>query len=340
MESLEQQLTKSFLWLERLNPETQAVIKIQLEKAYKEIILLISETKNLKTIRTEINKILNEAFATFETVMITDQEHITELTYNATQNIMENWTSIPAVKLTEKITKPNLLIQGHTLNNHLKHLNSISTRKLQGQIAQGFEQGQGIQEITRNIRNTFGNLERNQLNTLTRTMLLESIREAHDETFEYFEEEIEYYVYSSVLDSRTSLYCLNWSNYKSKDKKKVSEKLNSHYMCRSIMIVETSLSREFDEGREQNLVQWDKKNVSHRDGANSTKFTVEKVKKIPTNTKGQKAFDFFDETFKREYLGQARYKLYKDGKATLKQMTDLSKNTFIPLDELKRKLSL
>lgn len=343
-DSLETQLQKSFLWLERYKGETPAIIKENLDIAQKKILELIATTQNQRVIKSEVNKILNEAFASFESVMIEDKSKIEELTYNATSVIMANWTTINSIKIPNEVKKrlanPNTLIQGHTLDDHLSHLNRTTTRKIQGQILQGFENGQGIQEINREIRNTFGVVERNQLNTLTRTMLLESIRDSQNESFDYFEDEIEFYVYSSTLDSRTTLYCLNWSNYKSKDRKKVQEKLSSHFNCRSIMIVETDLSRKFDEDQKQNLVQWDSRTVSHRDGTSSKKFSVNKVKKIPTNTKGQQAFDFFDDKFKLEYLGPTRYKLYKDGKATLKQMTDLAKNTFIPLDELERKLNL
>ena len=34
------------------------------------------------------------------------------------------------------------------------------------------------------------------------------------------------------------------------------------------------------------------------------------------------------------------YKLYKSGKASLKEMADISRNKFIPLDELYKKLNL
>lgn len=345
--SLEEELTTSFLWLERLNPESQAIIKANLDIAQKEILFVIANTKNQATIQREINKILNNAFAPIESSVMIDNAQITELTWNATQNIMATWTTIEAVKfkdtsaaIKKSLLNPNTLIQGHTLENHLKHLNRTTTRKLQGQIAQGFESGAGIQEINREIRNTLGVLERNQLNTLVRTSLLESIRNSQNKTFDLFEDEIVVYYYNATIDTRTTPRCWSLNNFTSKNKSDITKLLDFHWNCRSILGIKTDLSEEFDKNQKENVVQFDGKTVNHRDGTKSTKFSVDKVKKVSTSASPETSFKALDVKFQKQYMGKTRYDLWRSGKASFDEMTRATRNTFIPLDQLKRNLNL
>ena len=67
---------------------------------------------------------------------------------------------------------------------------------------------------------------------------------------------------------------------------------------------------------------------------------VADVKRIPKNTKGLNALTYLDDKYLKDYLGTTRFNLYKDGKASLKEMVDISRNAFIPLSELKKKLDL
>lgn len=347
MESLEQQLQKSFLWLERLNPDSQEVIKLQLAKVQKEIIALVSETKNKAVIQREINKLLNQAFSTFETVFVQDIENITELSWNATQNIMASWTTIEAVKfkdtskaIKEKLLNPNVTVQGLTLQEHFRKLNFDNSLKLKSQLVKGFESGASIQQISSEIRNTIGGMYRNQINSLIRTSLLESIRNSQNETFEYFEDEIIEYYYDSVLDTRTTPRCFNLNGTSSKNKQDIVKLLNYHYQCRSLLGVRTKLSKEFDEGQTQNLVEWEGKKVNHRDGTKSTKFKVDDVKKVPLNATPEQAFKKFSPEFQKQYMGKTRYDLWKSGKVSFDEMIRNSRNSFIPVKDLKAKLNL
>ena len=348
-ESLEEQLLKSSLWLERYSSATQAEINTKLLLAQKKIIELISETKNKRIIASEINAIMNDAFSTFETIIADDLENISELAYNSTNAIIATWVSAELAKgakpfkditksTRDKLLNPNTLIQGHTLEDHLKHLETTTARKMRGIILDGFDKGVGIEQINRDIRNTIGIVDRNQSKTLIRSSILEQLNRAKEESFDYFSDEIINYEYSAKIDGRTSKYCLVADGYVTDNLKTAKYKPQSHYQCRSLWIPRTDISKEFDE--ENIIVQWDDKTVNHRDGTTSTKFKVDKVKKIPANANGVNAFEYFDESYKKQYLGKTRYQLYKDGKATLKEMIDVSRNKYIPLDDLKRKLNL
>ena len=331
---LEEQLQTSFLWLERYKGFTPLLISQNLAKAEKEIIKIIGEPN----LNAKINAIMNEAFEPLEDSLDVDKAEVQELAYNATQNIMTAFTTIEAIKIQEntkkRLSSSRTLIQGHTLQNHLKHVNSTTTRKIQGMIAKGFDDGSGIQEITRNIRNTFGVLERNQLNTLTRTMLLEGIRDSQSEAFDYFEDEITLYWYDAVMDSRTTPRCFNLNGTSSKKKSDITKLLNFHYSCRSILGVKTDISEEFD----QKLVQWDKKLVNHRDGTKSNKFSVDKVKKVSSTASSETAFKAFDVKFQKDYMGMSRYNLWKSGKVGFNELFSRTRNTFIPLSQLEKHL--
>lgn len=346
-DTLEQQLNKSFLFLERLQPSTQIEIKQKLDIAQKQILTLISKTDNMAKINKELQKIFNEAFSTFETVLATDIEDVSTLAYNATQNIMTQWTSIAAIKLVDanksiqnRLTSPNNLVQGHKMSNHLRHLSTTNQRKVQGIIAQGFKDGVGIQQINRDIRNSIGNLQRNQLDSLTRTTLLESIRDSQNEVFNYFDKEIIEWYYNSTMDVSTTPRCWSLNLTSSKNKEDITKLLNFHYSCRSILGVRTSLSDEFDKNREQNVVQKDGRIVSHRDGTKSTVFKVSGVKKVSAKASPETAFRAFDEKYQRAYMGRTRFELWRSGKASFSDMTRATRSTFIPLKELKKKLDL
>lgn len=375
-DSLETQLQKSFLWLERFSGDTPQLIKENLDIAQKQILELIATTQSQAKIRSEVNKIMNEAFEPLEESMLEDKDKVQELAYNATQNIMAVWTTTEAIKLNDasqavknRLANPNTLIQGLTLKEHLNSVNMNTTKKIQGQILDGFDKGRGIQDINREIRNTFGAVERNQLNTLTRTMLLESIRDSQNETFDYFEDEIIEYYYDATIDTRTTARCFSLNGTTSKNKEDITNLLNFHFSCRSILGVRTELSKEFDEDQKQNLVQWDSSKVEPRRtknglyrignsksrfatpeeaktwyrskyGAIQTKFSVDKVKKIDIDATPEQAFKAFDKEFQIDYMGRTRYNLWASGKASFSDMVSKTRNTFIPLDQLEKKLGL
>ena len=343
METLDQQLTKKILFLQRYQPESLVQIEKQLLLAQDEIIKLLATTKNKTVLKAKITELINEAFTTFEGVLINnDIPEITALSYAVVGNIMLDYSTGIKFKPTKKtalnkLKDPNIEVMGYKLEDHFNHLNYTTKRSLQGAIVNGFNQGEGIETISNNIRNIVGNVSRHQARTIARTTILNKIDEAQNEVFKEFEDVIIEYRYSATIDGRTSKVCTYMANRVYKKKEDAPYQPKNHWNCRSLWIPETEISKKL---REENTIitQWDSKTVNHRDGTTSTKFKVDKTIKVPNGITGPKMFEYFDESYKKQYLGVTRYKLYKDGKATLTQMIDLSKNAFIPLNELKTKL--
>ena len=337
MNSLQSELIKKTLFLQRYNPDALKEIETKLKLATDDIIELISKTKNITAIKKLINEKITDAFNTFESVLINDDvPAITELAYVVSGKVVADYTTKKFVDPKKSILKElssDSQILGYTLNDHIKHLNYTTNRNLLGAIRNGFSQGQGIEEISRNIREITGGIHRHQARTIARTNMLNQIQKAQGESMGYFEDEIIAWRYSSTIDGRTSKTCLMMNNKEYKKKSDAPVQPLNHFNCRSIWIPITKKSKEIEE-KETLITQWDSKTVNHRDGTHSTKFKVDKTIKVPKGLSGEKMFEYFDEDYKAKYLGTTRYKLYKSGKASLKEMIDISKNEFIPLNEL------
>lgn len=347
MTTLEEKLIISSTWLDRYSPSVQDEINTKLIIAQEQIIALVNSTTNKKVIRTELNKIMQEAFSTFDTVLLNDDiPEIQEIAWNATNAIMATYTANEGIKyanakdsIKNALKSPNNLVMGHTINDHFKHLESTTVRKLRGEIYNGFDNGLGIQEINRNIRNTIGNLNRNQINAVVRTSIFEATENTRNSLYEnYFDDVIVGYTYSTTIDNRRSDYCTTAHGYFTKSLKTAKYRPKSHYMCRSLWLPETKETLKDKES--QLLTGFDEKTVNHRDGTTSTKFKIGNTKKIPSNVKGIDTLKYFDDKYLRDYLGKTRYNLYKSGDASLKDMFNISKGKLIPVEQLKNNLSL
>lgn len=344
METLEQRLVKQTLWLQRYNPEALAEIETKLKLASEEIIALIANTQNKSTIKKQVKDLIESAFSTFKTVLVNDDvPKITELAYTVTGALMTDYTTKtfkdPRKATLDKLKDPNVSVFGFTIDEQVKNLQNDTIRKLQGSIVNGFEQGFGIQQIARDITNVTGNVSRNQAKTLSRTIILNKIDESQNEAFDFFSDEIIGWKYSSVIDGRTTPRCTFMHNRRYKDKKNAPYQPKNHWNCRSLWIPLTDLSQQLAPETER-IVQWDDRKVNHRDGTTSTKFTVDKVKNVKAGQDGEALFKSFDKSYQRQYLGDTRYKLYSEGKATLREMLDLSKNRLVTIEQLNKNLGL
>jgi SPP1 gp7 family putative phage head morphogenesis protein len=346
-QNLEQEVTKALLYLERVQPDSALILEENLLQAQKNILAGIANTTNQKKIRTLVNKEMSLAFEDLDEAVIEDMRDIAGTTWDKMGSIMaDGFVTTQAAKAFTKfkdiskeakarLTNKNMLIQGHTLDKHFKHLNSTSTAKVQGIIINGFDKGQGIAEIGRNVRNTIGATYRNQANTLIRTSMLENIEAVKNESWKEFEDEIDGYKFSAVMDTRTSKYCFLHNGYITKEQAAAKYRPKTHYNCRSVWIPQNDLIREFDKlNPDKNIVQWNGKKVNHRDGTKSTKFKVGEVKQVAKGSTPETFFKSFDDKYQREYLGAKRYELWKDGKMSFKDAMNVSRKKLLAKDKV------
>ena len=349
--SLDSEMVKTMLYLERYQPDSLLLIEENLLKAQKNILNFVGTTENQQKIKTFINQEMNVAFDGLDEEVIKDVREITGTTWDSmgslmaqgfvTDKLVNSFKDFKNVSnaVKDKLVNPNNLVQGHTLNDHFKHINSTTTRNIQGQILDGFNKGSGIQEISRGIRNTIGGVNRNQVNTLVTTALLESIEASKNESLKFFDKEILGWKYSSVMDTRTSKVCFINNNIRHKTQEEFKVKPKNHYRCRSMFMPITEMSEEFDKMfPDKQVVEWDGKTVNHRDGTKSTKFKVGEIKTVPKNASAETFFKSYDAKYQRDYMGAKRYDLWKSGRMSFDEAFNVSRKKLLPMSDVKAKV--
>ena len=338
-QTLEQELLKDFLMLERYNPKTMAYVQNNLELAVKNIIDFISNTQNKAKIRAFIKKEIGVAFSDLDTLLLEDIDNVTDATWNKTALTMSHFLSkelvdkIPKAmpkRVKEKLLNPNRDLMGNNINDFKSSFIYNNNNKLRQTIFNGFEKNLSTPQIARELKHIIASTHRNQLKTVVKTSLFSAINEAKDEMFnDIFDgDDSIVWRYTSALDTRTSPYCMTANGYTTKNKSKAKYKPNSHYNCRSMWTMDSDLVKT------QKVVQWDGKTVNHRDGTHSTKYKVASVKRIDKNSTPKQVFDSFDEKYQIKYMGKRRFELYKQGRLKYSDMMDIQRNKFIPLKDL------
>lgn len=349
MEQFNSQIVKALLYLERYQPKALENIEARLATAQQNIIDFISKTQNQRQIRAYIKKELVNALGTFNEDMLEDIENVSGLAWDkfggimasgfVTDTIAKEFKKFKAIdkKVKAKLLDEKRLILGNNLDDMKNQMILSANNKLRSAILQGFQQNEDIRTINKSVETTVAHLTRNQARTVTRTVLLNAIEDSKNESFEFFADEIDYWEYSSIMDSRTSPYCLMADGYTTKDRSKAKYQPKSHWNCRSMWLPSTELIREDERKR---IVSWERKTVNHRDGTSSTKFKVGHIKNLNANASKETIFKSWSKEEQIRYLGINRYRLFTQGKMTLKDAIDVSRNKLIPLEELEKKLNL
>lgn len=350
-DTLQNTLLQKTAWLQRVKPETYAVIEAQLLIAQKNILEFIATTEDRQKIATFVNKEIVSAFETFETVLNDDIINISELSYVVAGAVMKDYVSNPLAKsfkgwksidtkVKDKLLRSDRLLFGNLMSKHKQQMLLNANMRLNSAINDGFKAKVGIQEISRNMRNAFG-MSINEAKTLSTTAIFQAINDSQFEAIDFFKDEILLYRYEGVSDSRQSPYCRLRTGKTSKVKEDITRQLNAHYRCRSSLGVVTEMSQEFDKiYKDKQIVEWDSKWVNHRDNTRSRKFKVDNIKTIDKNSTPKQVFDSYSDKYQKEYLGSYRYNVYKSGKVSFEAVHNSAKNALLPIRELKKKLSL
>lgn len=271
-------------------------------------------TNNLKDIRQlmqnwqdSLGTVLLDRFAVSATALAAY-----EAKYIA-QKFSDNVIKSSGSKLYYK-AKKQPLTGGNLLDSLLDDIAGDARQKVESVIRDAINQGQTNQQIIKRIKGTKvlnyqdGILEqlRSSINMVVRTARSHVANVTYTETFKALG--AQYFKFVSVLDSRTSKVCasLDGTIWKVGDPDIRKPPLHPH--CRSILVGvdesgETIGQRPSDNGKD--------------------------IKTVDSNTSFKEWFAKQDETFQKNWLGPALYKLYNDGKYTLDKFVDpLSGQTF------------
>ena len=353
MQTLEQELEKQFLILERMKPDSLGLMTGNLDTAKKNILSGISN--NQQQTRQLINRELKGAFDGFEDSLLKDVEDITVATWNTSGALMasilpealaNNFNKFDNIDdITKKrLLNENNLVMGSNLKDHKNLFIFNESSKLRGAILQGLQSKVGIDEITRSVDGIIGNLARNKLRTVIRTATLSAINEAKKEQFQAMlkgDDDIVYY-YNAVMDTRTSKRCFQLNNYQSNDIKEVSRLLNYHYNCRSLLGVTSKAIQDYEARNpaKDTVAQWNTdKTVNHRDGTHSTKFKLDGTQKVARSGSAETYFKAYDTEYQIKYAGRKNYDLWKSKKISFDDMMGVSRNTLIGKKEVVASLS-
>lgn len=220
------------------------------------------------------------------------------------------------------------LMEGATISSWFKSLDASMQTDLDRQIKIGVTSGETTSEIAKRVKDSLDTNKKNAI-AITRTAVATVSNEARNKVYEANDDVIKGYEHNSVLDGRTSKICSPrdgavWSkdgvpqNDIAKPFKMRTPPL--HFNCRSTLLPVTKSWQELG-------IEADEIPPSTRasmDGEVSSGVTFESW--IKTKPK----------SFQREYLGDGRYELFKDGKITLRDLTTQSGRE-LSLSELKEK---
>jgi len=110
---------------------------------------------------------------------------------------------LPGEALNSILTNP---ICGNTLENWISKLEANTLQGIKHNLMSGLILGKGINDISRDIKNTFG-MSSAQAKTLTRTAIMDASNKALQQCYNDNSEFIETYRFVATLDHKTCLLC-------------------------------------------------------------------------------------------------------------------------------------
>lgn len=331
------------------------------------------QRKRLRKFVAEITQLIKDDYGQLFDLIVEDQQEWAKLAYEtngaalaaSTAAVSTSFEKLPESAI-KRILDPGNTVLGFTLKEHVAMLGEANERQVRAVLTEGLAIGRPTPEITRQITEIYGGLERHKVESMARTFISGTMHNAYEEAvFQMDEDVAETAYYSAVLDARTTPYCMSmagtvWRRKKGETmaefKQRVyqprngrSPKTPAHWNCRSNLVFTTNTAVNEFKKMESNMVfhemKEDKKTgrfaphvVKHRDGTTSTKWKVDKVEKIAPNLKFTDAFDqFADEKWKKFYLGEEKYKLYKEKGLKIKDIVDLKKNKVFTVKQIREK---
>jgi SPP1 gp7 family putative phage head morphogenesis protein len=230
-------------------------------------------------------------------------------------------------------------------------------------VAAGIAEGAPSTTIARRLKEVNTMANRKDLEAIARTVVAEAMSRGNREAYKQADDVINAWEYSATLDNRTTKRCASldgriwrksegWTEDKLLSKNYVPP---THFRCRSQLIPRTALSAQLDKDRtrasnstyETTEKQLDKDGNPIRYKTGPKKGQVKyktvihdehKKGQISAKTDFQKFFYRQSAGFKEEYLGPARYKLYKENKMEIKDFVDIKSGREYTIAEIRERL--
>lgn len=291
-------------------------------------ISLINMNKIIKEINSNIGLDYASVEDSFNEVAITEASFIPKAINGIVAVDIMNKT-LPD-SLVNKIVRNSILSDGYLISEAFNKLDDKIKDTFQNQIRLGVLNGSTTQEIIKNLKPFITDLTDNKIRTLVKTSLSTVVNNTRLDTYKENEDIFKGYQWHATLDSRVRVEHLlldsaEWDfegkGLNAKGRKYYFRNSPAGYNCRCILLPITKSYKEL--------------------GLD--------IEEIPAGTRSSmngyvaatlNASDWFEKqgkSFQKEYLGEKRYLLFKEGKITLSDLVS-QKGSVLTLEQL-RKLS-
>jgi SPP1 gp7 family putative phage head morphogenesis protein len=334
-EKLFMDITERQLQFFRVDASVRKDVLKELKRIESLLVSLLTDSstltqRRLKTLLTEVRKLIEEAYKAIDTRMITDLEHTAEIESFAMLKSL-GAVSISASDLT--VDKVKRLVKTSLINGAPS---SEWWSRQSIQLQQSFEDtlrssiilGETNDQIVRRIRGTRAfnftdgimNVARNDAEALVRSSVQKAANQARFETMESAKEYIRAYRHVGTLDSRTTPICIvrDGKEWDAETKEPIGHNLAFgipplHWNCRSTLVPLVK-NIGIPKGAKR----------ASQDGEVDASLTFEDFlkKKSPA--------------FVEDVLGKGKADLYLNGKITIRQLLDQSGNP-LTLSQLRLK---
>lgn len=287
-------------------------------------ISLINMNKIIKEINSNIGLDYASVEDNFNEVAITEASFIPKAINGIVAVDIMNKT-LPD-SLVNKIVKNSILSDGYTIKEGFEKLDTRLQETFQNQIRLGVLNGSTTQEIIKNLKPYITDLTDNKIRTLVKTSLSTVVNNTRLDTYKENEEIFKGLQWNATLDSRVRIEHLlldsaEWDfkgkGLNAKGRKYKFRNAPDGYNCRCILFPITKSYRELG-------LDIDEIPVGTRSSMNGY---------VPANLTATDWFEKQGKTFQKEYLGEKRYLLFKEGKITLSDLVS-QKGSILTIEEL------
>jgi hypothetical protein len=305
----------------------------------------------LNALKREIAEMIANDYAPFIDNLLSDNLEIINMSYAVyAGSLADDFVAIPQ-SAVNRILNPNRHLLGQTLKEVSDGLQSKQVSTYKRVIADGLLRGDGAEVIAKELRDYNDGTLRHHINAITKTSMNSAIQEAYIEASKQSDEVIEIAFSNGILDSRTSPICQEQlgKHVKRNDgesfeafRDRALKKLIAtprHVNCRSKIIFETKEAFDNRSNKDKPaIVDSDIKITKHRDGTTSKKHTNKEVEFYKQDITYDKFFNQQSPAFQKSVLGDAKYKLFKQGRLKISQLRDIKSNRFLSNDEIMKLL--
>jgi SPP1 gp7 family putative phage head morphogenesis protein len=340
---LDNQLRLSLL-IERYRPTVLTETSKALNEALYNIQLKLLKTEDIPSrsrllqLERLIVEELNAAYAPMNEQIISDMSEVAETSFTNSMKALGThgaevvaFAALPKKAINAMIDMNELVLlgdKGYKISDFVSLQTDTNVKRFKQIVAAGIGEGAPSDTIARRLREVNKTANRNDLEAIARTVVAEAMSRGNREAYKQADDVINAWEYSATLDNRTTKRCASldgriwrksegWTEEKLLSKNYVPP---THFRCRSQLIPRTALSAQLDKDRTR---------ASNMDSKGQ----------ISAKTNFQEAFDRQSAEFQKDYLGPARYKLYKENRMEIKDFVDIKSGREYTIEEIKERLA-